>query len=157
MIITRLLYFLLRLIEILFSIILLGLSGYFVSQYRQYDGSAVPGFVFAAVWSAFGLLISIICAIPFMFNFKIYPIDFIIGVGMFGVFGVYVVWLEEYDCGNSYYFLGSASSNTTCATWNVTEVISCLTGLCFLANFALVSLGLSLCSFVALYHCLHSR
>jgi hypothetical protein len=100
MVISRLFSFFLRLAELVCSVIVLGINGWFIHEDRKFHTGVPARFIYVEVAAALGTLFALIWLIPTMDNVAFHWVgDFILSVLFWAAFGLVVDWFGAAACG----------------------------------------------------------
>jgi hypothetical protein len=133
MILSRLLYFFFRFAEFVCGVVVLGIVGHFIHQYRHGSGGPITREIYAEVVAGITTFFSLIWLLPFTWNFLHYPLDFLFSAAWFGAFAALVNWIRKANCGGVFHWAGLANGSY-CGQWKAAEAFSFIAACFWLAS-----------------------
>ncbi|KAF7861403.1 hypothetical protein EAF04_007968 [Stromatinia cepivora] len=128
-------HLLLRIGELAFSTIVLGITGAHLSDVRNESAWTKKRFIYTEVTAALGLFFSLFFLLPFTWNFIHWPIDFLMFAMFMIAFGLLVDFIAPSHCGSVFRWFGTFSDN--CSRWRADVAFTFLASLFFLGSFIL--------------------
>ncbi|KAI2625028.1 marvel domain-containing protein [Hypoxylon sp. NC1633] len=124
----------LRLAELAFSAIIAGINGQYLHAVRNSDSWDQGRFIYTEVVAGIAIFLSIIWLFPFAGSFVHWPVDILISVCWFVVFGLLVNALNGtcgyvFDWGNV-----SFRSGDQCGKWKAVIAFAFLSAICWLVS-----------------------
>jgi uncharacterized membrane protein len=138
MILSRLLSFILRALEVIIALVLSTASGWFLHIRHVHSVGPEGRLTFSLVIGIYSLVLSLIWLIPFTSTFLHYPLDFVTSFGYFTVFGILFEWMYNNGCGRIFQWNGEYHPGE-CIDWRVMEAFSLIGGVVWLVSGLLVS------------------
>ncbi|CAD6444768.1 6106fa20-fb37-4c3d-94b1-453f1d5cc202 [Sclerotinia trifoliorum] len=127
---------LLRLGQLVFSTIVLGITGAHLSRARTESGWTRKRFIYTEVTAALGLFFSLFFLLPHTWNFIHWPIDFLMFAMFMIAFGLLVDFIAPSHCGSVFRWFGRFG-DSSCSRWKADVAFAFLASLFFLASFIL--------------------
>jgi len=139
MVISRLLSFVLRFLEVICALIVSAAAGWFLHIRHVHSVGPEGRLTFSLVVGIYSLVLSLIWLIPFTSTFLHYPLDFITAFAYFTTFAVTQEWIFHVDgCGNIFQWNGEYHMGE-CIDWRVMEAFAFIGGVLWLIS-ALLSI-----------------
>jgi len=140
MILSRVFSFFLRVAELVSSVVVLGINGYYLDSWRKSHSHIPARFIYIEVAAALGTLFSLIWLIPTISHVALHAVaDFILMVLFIAGFGLLVDWFGSGSCGGVFHWSGDQGN---CQRWKATEAFLFLGAIFFLCS-ALLALWVS--------------
>jgi hypothetical protein len=134
MILSRLFSFLLRLGELAFAAVVLGVNSSYIHSADNAHAHIPARFIFAEVVAVIAVIASLILLIPTFENVVAWAWDVIMMILWFAVFGLLVDWFGASSCGGVFNWSGITSNDDSCHKWKAAEAFSFLSALFWLAS-----------------------
>ncbi|RDL37633.1 Integral membrane protein [Venustampulla echinocandica] len=133
MLAADLLLFLLRVGELAFTTVVVGLTGHYLHQTHQASTWSRKRFIYTEVISALGLLFSLLFLFPFARSFIHYPVDFLLFIGLMVAFGLLASFIGPMNCGSIWNW-GGITGKSTCSQFKANIAFCFLASIFFLAS-----------------------
>jgi len=138
MMISRLISLILRIAQLVFATVVLGLTAYFLHQHTKHDVGPFARLVYSVIWASLSVIFAIIWAIPTTSSMTGYVSDLIFTAGWAAVFGLLVRWYDGINCGSAWNWVGfSLSRSNYCGQWRAAQAFSFLSMVMWFATFVL--------------------
>ncbi|OAL55517.1 hypothetical protein IQ07DRAFT_639192 [Pyrenochaeta sp. DS3sAY3a] len=138
MLFSRLASLILRVSQLVFAVIVLGLTAYFLHQRREHGIGPFARLVYSIIWSSLSIIAAVIWAIPTTSSMTGYVSDLVFTGGWAAVFGLLVSWFNGANCGSAWNWTGfSLSRSNMCGQWRAAQAFSFLSMVVWFATFVL--------------------
>ncbi|KAJ9154692.1 hypothetical protein NKR19_g4474 [Coniochaeta hoffmannii] len=132
MILADLLSMILRLAELVFAAIVLGITSHYLHLSKGVSAWHLGRFIYTDVVAALSVILAIIWLFPFSGSFIHWPADLIISIAWFVSFGLLVRWLNG-SCGYVFNWSG-AGFDGGCSEWKADLAFTFLSAICWLVS-----------------------
>jgi len=142
MLLSSIFRFLLRLSQITFAAVCLGITAYFLNQERIHDNIDYPTgrLIYTLIIAIASILTSLLLFFPLHFLFFW---EFLLAAAWFIAFGVLVGYIKDNNCGSAFDW-GGITGGSVCDKWRATQAFAFLSACVWLIS--------SVFSFVGLFH-----
>jgi len=146
MIAARLFSFILRGLEFIASVIVLGITAYFIHFRNKYGYTPRKREIYTEVIAVLSVIASLCLLIPTRSSFYHVPVDVFFSLAFFAAFGSLFEWYRNVDCKNYNYsnakFGFPAHPRADCETWKTNEAFAFIAGSLWLISvFLSLSVG----------------
>jgi len=128
MIAARLFSFILRGLEFVTSVIVLGITSFFIHYRNNYGYTPRKREIYTEVIATFSVIASIVLLIPTRGSFLHAGVDLFFSFALFAAFGSLYEWYGNVDCSNQGYRLAKfgfrGHSRAKCETWKTDEAFA---------------------------------
>ncbi|KAI2605851.1 marvel domain-containing protein [Hypoxylon fragiforme] len=133
MILTDIFAMILRLAELAFAAIVAGINGQYLHAVRHTDSWDHGRFIYTEVVAGIAIFLAIIWLFPFSGSFVHWPVDIIISICWFVVFGLLVNYLDG-ACGYVFYWGDVSIRGDQCGRWKAVIAFAFLSAICWLVS-----------------------
>ncbi|KAJ5947404.1 hypothetical protein N7466_000419 [Penicillium verhagenii] len=131
-VISRLLSIPLRIAEIAFAAVVVGIIGHYLASFDSIQPWPQARWIYTEVIGGLSILLGLIWLIPFSSGFFSWPLDILISFAWFAAFGILVDAIHHLPCGSiwSWEFRG----DSVCGRWKAAEAFSFLSAIVWLVS-----------------------
>ncbi|KAH7411800.1 hypothetical protein DE146DRAFT_627831 [Phaeosphaeria sp. MPI-PUGE-AT-0046c] len=138
MIITRAVFWAVRVAQFVCAAVVLGLTAYFMHRRRKYGDGPKGRLIYSIIWSCLSIIASIVGSIPTTSTITSYVSDLVFTGGWAAVFGLLVSWFNDAGCGSAWNWSGfSLSRSNSCGQWKAAQAFSFLSLVFWFTTFLL--------------------
>ncbi|KAJ9499599.1 hypothetical protein H2202_005182 [Exophiala xenobiotica] len=129
-VLSRVLSIFLRVAELAFAAVVLGVTSKYLHDYRSGSGAPLARFIYVEVIAAISVLFALLWLLPFASGFFHWPVDLFLSFAWFAAFGLLVNYVNgRTNCGGNTFDWSGIRHGGTCGRWKSNEAFSFLSAI----------------------------
>ncbi|KAK5555136.1 hypothetical protein LTR46_006766 [Exophiala xenobiotica] len=129
-VLSRVLSIVLRVAELAFAAVVLGVTSKYLHDYRSGSGAPLARFIYVEVVAAISVLFALLWLLPFASGFFHWPVDLFLSFAWFAAFGLLVNYVNgRTNCGGNTFDWSGIRHGGTCGRWKSNEAFSFLSAI----------------------------
>ncbi|KIW46175.1 uncharacterized protein PV06_01862 [Exophiala oligosperma] len=134
-VISRVVSMVLRVAEIAFAGVVIGVTSKYLHDYRSGTGQPLGRFIYVEIVAALSILFGLLWLLPFAAGFFHWPVDLFLSFAWFAAFGVLVNYVDgRTNCGGDTFDWSGIRHGGYCGRWKADEAFSFLSAIVWICS-----------------------
>lgn len=119
--------------QLVFAAVVAGITGHYLHISKGQSSWHLGRFIYTEVVAGLSILLALLWLLPFSGSFIHWPIDLVLSIAWFAVFGLLVNYLGG-SCGHTFNWSNLGLRGSNCGTWKTDEAFAFLAAICWLVS-----------------------